>query len=144
MTTSGSTTVATGGCFDVLHVGHVRLLAAAAALGDRLVVLINSDASVRALKGAGRPITTAADRREILLALRHVDEVVVFDEPTPTAVLAEMQPDLWCKGGDYVAESLPEYDTVRAYGGRVVILPYVSGYSSTLVIGRIAASKGAT
>ncbi|WP_174548280.1 D-glycero-beta-D-manno-heptose 1-phosphate adenylyltransferase, partial [Nocardiopsis dassonvillei] len=129
--------VATGGCFDVLHAGHVDLLRRARALGDRLVVLLNSDASVRALKGSGRPVVAEQDRARVLGALDCVDEVVVFDEDTPVRALEELRPDVWVKGGDYEVEDLPETPVVRRAGGEVVTVPLVPGHSTTGLITRI-------
>lgn len=128
------TVVATGGCFDVLHAGHVASLQAARRLGDRLVVLLNSDASVRRLKGPGRPVHGAADRARVLGSLECVDEVRVFDEDTPAAALAELRPDVWAKGGDYAGGRLPEADLVGSWGGRVVLLPYLPGRSTTRIL----------
>ncbi|AMU31197.1 bifunctional heptose 7-phosphate kinase/heptose 1-phosphate adenyltransferase [Mycobacteroides abscessus] len=141
----GRTIVAAGGCFDLLHVGHVRMLYAARQLGDALIVLVNSDESVRGLKGEGRPVMPATDRARVLNALACVDAVAVFDEPTPQPVLTKLKPDVWVKGGDYIADSLPEADLVRRYGGEVVILPTVPGYSSTNLISaaRGSGEKGA-
>lgn len=131
----GRSLVFTNGVFDLLHVGHLALLEAARELGDLLIVGINSDAGVRALgKGANRPINTATDRARLLLALRCVDGVVVFDEPTPERLIAELRPEVHVKGGDYRIEDLPETKVVRSYGGRVVIIPYVAGYSTTRLI----------
>ncbi len=128
--------VAAGGCFDVLHAGHVSLLRAARALGDRLVVCMNSDDSVRRLKGPGRPINSAADRAAVLTALGCVDEVAIFDENTPERLLAEIRPAIWVKGGDYEGRELPEERVLRQWGGRVVTVPYLAGRSTT----RIAAA----
>jgi rfaE bifunctional protein nucleotidyltransferase chain/domain/rfaE bifunctional protein kinase chain/domain len=130
----GGTLVATGGCFDVLHAGHVALLEAARSLGDRLVVLLNSDASVRRLKGAGRPVNTQADRIRVLSGLSCVDSVVVFDEDDPRRALARLRPAIWAKGGDYEDADLPEAGLVRSWGGRVVLLPYLSGRSTTAIL----------
>jgi rfaE bifunctional protein nucleotidyltransferase chain/domain len=130
----GRTVVATGGCFDLLHTGHVRLLRHARELGDALIVLINSDESVRALKGADRPIMPGADRARVLAALACVDAVGVFDETTPERILQDVRPDVWVKGGDYAAVDLPETDVVRRHGGDVVIVPTVTGYSSSQLI----------
>ncbi|GGP71952.1 D-glycero-beta-D-manno-heptose 1-phosphate adenylyltransferase [Saccharothrix coeruleofusca] len=127
----GGTVVATGGCFDLLHAGHVRTLEAARALGDCLVVCLNSDRSVRRLKGPDRPITRESDRVEVLRALACVDEVVVFEEDTPERVLDRLRPDIWVKGGDYRAGSLPEAELVRRWGGRTVVVPYHRGRSTT-------------
>jgi rfaE bifunctional protein nucleotidyltransferase chain/domain/rfaE bifunctional protein kinase chain/domain len=127
----GGTVVATGGCFDLLHAGHIRTLTAARALGDCLVVCMNSDDSVRALKGPARPLNTEADRAEVLRALGCVDHVVVFAEHSPERVLAELRPDVWVKGGDYTPETLPETGLVRGWGGEVVVVPYHDGRSTT-------------
>jgi len=130
----GGTLVATGGCFDLLHTGHVRLLRQARQLGDALVVLLNSDASVRALKGRGRPVMADEDRARVLAALACVDAVVIFDEHSPERALAQLRPDIWVKGGDYTEADLPEADVVRSHGGEVVLLPTVAGYSSSNLI----------
>ncbi|MFD9700219.1 D-glycero-beta-D-manno-heptose 1-phosphate adenylyltransferase [Lentzea sp. NPDC059081] len=134
----GGTVVATGGCFDVLHPGHVRMLAAARALGDCLVVCLNSDQSVRRLKGEGRPVNHQDERIEVLRALESVDDVVVFGEETPSAVLGRLRPDVWVKGGDYTAELLPETEVVRRWGGRTVVVPYHRGHSTTEILSRRA------
>jgi rfaE bifunctional protein nucleotidyltransferase chain/domain/rfaE bifunctional protein kinase chain/domain len=126
--------VATGGCFDLLHAGHVSLLQAARALGDRLVVLLNSDRSVARLKGADRPLQGEVDRRQVLLALGCVDDVVVFDEDTPTAALDRLRPDVWVKGGDYAGRDLPEAAILELWGGQAVIVPYLSGRSTTRLV----------
>lgn len=128
---AGGTVVATGGCFDLLHTGHLRTLRAAAALGDCLVVCVNSDDSVRRLKGDGRPINHEADRVELLASLRCVDAVVVFGEDTPETVLARLRPDLWVKGGDYSTDALSEVDVLRTWGGRAVVVPHHAGRSTT-------------
>ncbi|HET7279426.1 MAG TPA: PfkB family carbohydrate kinase [Dermatophilaceae bacterium] len=128
------TVVATGGCFDVLHAGHVATLEAARALGDRLVVLLNSDASVRRLKGPGRPVQSAPDRERVLRGLTCVDDVVVFDDDDPRQALDRLRPDIWAKGGDYSESTLPETELVRSWGGRVVLLPYLPGRSTTGVL----------
>ncbi|EWT04729.1 D-beta-D-heptose 1-phosphate adenosyltransferase [Intrasporangium chromatireducens Q5-1] len=130
----GGTVVATGGCFDVLHAGHLQSLQAARRLGDALVVLLNSDASVRRLKGAGRPVQTAEDRARLLLGLECVDAVAVFDEDDPSTVLGELRPDVWAKGGDYAGVPLTESELVRGWGGRVVLLPYLEGRSTTALL----------
>jgi rfaE bifunctional protein nucleotidyltransferase chain/domain len=129
--------VATGGCFDILHAGLVATLEGARRLGDRLVVLLNSDASVRRLKGDGRPINTAADRAAVLRALGCVDEVIVFDEDTPVAALERLRPDVFVKGGDYSSRSLPEAAAMAAWGGEVVVLPYVEGRSTTGLLSEV-------
>ncbi|MFD7658071.1 D-glycero-beta-D-manno-heptose 1-phosphate adenylyltransferase [Actinosynnema sp. NPDC059797] len=132
----GGVVVATGGCFDLLHAGHVRTLRAARSLGDCLVVCLNSDDSVRRLKGPERPVNRRHDRVEVLRALGCVDDVVVFDEDTPERVLAELRPDVWVKGGDYSADSLPEAELVRGWGGRTVVVPYHRGRSTTEMLSR--------
>jgi rfaE bifunctional protein nucleotidyltransferase chain/domain len=134
---AGGTVVATGGCFDILHAGHLSCLQAARRLGDALVVLVNSDASVRRLKGAGRPVQTAQDRARVLLGLSCVDAVAVFDEDSPSSALARLRPDIWVKGGDYEGADLPEAAQVRGWGGRVVLLPYLSGYSTTAILAEV-------
>jgi len=136
---AGGTAVATGGCFDLLHAGHVATLRRARALGDCLVVLLNSDASVRRLKGAARPLTTEADRAAVLSALDAVDAVVIFDEDTPAAALERLGPDVWAKGGDYAADDLPEAPLVERLGGRTVVLPYLPGRSTTRLIEEVGA-----
>lgn len=134
----GGTVVATGGCFDVLHTGHVRMLAAARALGDCLVVCLNSDLSVRRLKGENRPVNRESERIEVLRALESVDDVVVFGEDTPENVLGRLRPDVWVKGGDYTADQLPEAAVVRRWGGRSVVVPYHRGRSTTEILSRRA------
>lgn len=135
---AGGTVVATGGCFDLLHAGHARTLSAARALGDCLVVCLNSDDSVRALKGPERPIMSQEDRVELLLALDCVDAVVVFDEHTPDEALRRFRPDVWAKGGDYAASELPESATLAEWGGRVVTVPFHAGRSTTRLAAAIA------
>ncbi|MDX2376732.1 PfkB family carbohydrate kinase [Microbacterium sp. LRZ72] len=135
---AGGTVVATGGCFDLLHAGHARTLAAARALGDCLVVCLNSDDSVRRLKGPERPIMGEQDRRDLLLALECVDAVVVFAESTPEAVLRRVRPDIWVKGGDYAADDLPETAVIAEWGGRTVTVPYHPGRSTTGLAGALA------
>jgi rfaE bifunctional protein nucleotidyltransferase chain/domain len=131
---AGGTVVATGGCFDLVHTGHVTTLQAARGLGDCLVVLLNSDESARRLKGPSRPLVAEDDRAAVLRALRCVDAVVVFDEDTPIAALERLRPDVWAKGGDYAVDDLPEAATLAAHGGRVVVLPYLRGHSTTRLI----------
>jgi D-beta-D-heptose 7-phosphate kinase / D-beta-D-heptose 1-phosphate adenosyltransferase len=126
--------VATGGCFDLLHAGHARTLAAARALGDVLIVCLNSDDSVARLKGPERPIVGQGDRAELLAALACVDAVAVFDEDDPQALIARLRPDVWVKGGDYAADDLPEAPLVRSWGGEVVAVPYHAGRSSTRLL----------
>lgn len=130
----GGVVVATGGCFDLLHPGHVRLLKQARALGDCLVVCLNSDASVRRLKGAPRPVVSQQDRMRVLEALADVDAVAVFDEDTPESIIAELSPDIWVKGADYRGADLPEEEAVRACGGQTMVLPYSGGHSTTRLI----------
>lgn len=127
----GGVLVASGGCFDLLHAGHVATLEAARALGDRLVVCVNSDASVARLKGPGRPLQPAADRVRILRALSCVDDVVVFDEETPEQVLRTLRPQLWVKGGDYSGVAVPEAAVLAEWGGRVITVPFLAGRSTT-------------
>ncbi|MDL5160550.1 D-glycero-beta-D-manno-heptose 1-phosphate adenylyltransferase [Actinomycetospora termitidis] len=136
----GGRVVATGGCFDLLHAGHARTLAAARALGDVLIVCLNSDASVARLKGPARPIVGQSDRAELLAALACVDAVAVFDEDDPQALLARLRPDVWVKGGDYAADDLPEAPLVRSWGGEVVAVPYHAGRSSTRLVSQAARS----
>ena len=128
---AGGTVVATGGCFDLLHAGHVSLLQAARTLGDCLIVCLNSDASVRRLKGDGRPLNREADRIALLSALDCVDAVTVFVEDTPCAVLDQIRPDIWVKGGDYDGRDLPEAVLLENWGGTAVTVPYLSGRSTT-------------
>jgi rfaE bifunctional protein nucleotidyltransferase chain/domain/rfaE bifunctional protein kinase chain/domain len=135
---AGGVVVATGGCFDLLHTGHIRTLAAARALGDCLIVCLNSDHSVRRLKGPDRPINHQVDRAEQLAALRCVDAVAVFDTDTPIPLLRRLRPDLWVKGGDYSADELPEARTVREWGGRAVAVPYHAGRSTTRLAAALA------
>jgi rfaE bifunctional protein nucleotidyltransferase chain/domain len=130
--------VFTNGVFDILHRGHVQYLAQARALGASLVVAVNSDASVRQLgKGEGRPINAQGDRAWVLSALHCVSAVVIFDEPTPEAVMEQIRPDIYCKGGDYAIASLPETLLVRSWGGMAVSIPFVGGYSTTKIVERI-------
>jgi rfaE bifunctional protein nucleotidyltransferase chain/domain/rfaE bifunctional protein kinase chain/domain len=128
---AGGTVVATGGCFDLLHTGHLRTLRAARALGDCLVVCLNSDRSVRGLKGPDRPINHQEDRAELLASLSCVDAVAMFDSDTPVPLLSELRPDVWVKGGDYSVDALSEADTIRGWGGRTVVVPYHAGRSTT-------------
>jgi D-beta-D-heptose 7-phosphate kinase/D-beta-D-heptose 1-phosphate adenosyltransferase len=127
----------TNGCFDLLHVGHVRSLEAAASLGDVLVVGVNADATVAALKGPGRPIVPAAERAEVVAALEVVDHVVLFDEPTPEAALDRLRPEVHTKGSDYADKPIPERAVVEAYGGTVELLPLVPGVSTTELAERL-------
>jgi D-beta-D-heptose 7-phosphate kinase/D-beta-D-heptose 1-phosphate adenosyltransferase len=133
----GRRVVFTNGCFDLIHPGHVRYLAEAKALGDDLIVAINSDASVRQLKGPGRPIFNQAERGEVLAALESVDYVTVFDEPTPRELIAVLLPDVLVKGGDWALDQIVGREEVEAAGGRVYSLPYLEGYSTTNLLKRI-------
>jgi rfaE bifunctional protein nucleotidyltransferase chain/domain len=128
---AGGIVVATGGCFDLLHAGHVSLLQAARSLGDCLIVCLNSDASVRGLKGDGRPLNHEADRVAMLSALDCVDAIAVFGEDTPCATLDRIRPDIWVKGGDYDGRDLPEAELLKTWGGMAVTVPYLSGRSTT-------------
>ncbi|SPF06538.1 PfkB family carbohydrate kinase [Streptomyces sp. MA5143a] len=134
----GGTVVATGGCFDLLHAGHVGLLESARRIGDCLIVCLNSDTSLARRKGPGRPLTPQADRARVLTALGSVDAVVVFEEDTPEAVLRRLRPDVWVKGGDYAVQDLPEAHVLRGWGGQAVVLPYLDGRSTTLLAHRAA------
>ena len=136
---AGGIVVATGGCFDLLHAGHVRTLQAARALGDCLVVCLNSDDSVRRLKGPTRPIIASTDRVDLLLALECVDAVLVFEEDTPAEALGRLAPDLWVKGGDYRATDLPEAAVVAEHGGRVVTVPHHPARSTSALAAALAA-----
>jgi 3-deoxy-manno-octulosonate cytidylyltransferase (CMP-KDO synthetase) len=135
--------VFTNGCFDILHVGHVDILRRARELGDFLVVGVNSDASVKRLKGESRPIHDQNARAQVLAALKSVDAVVIFDEDTPIETIAALKPDIHVKGGDYTADQLPEAKTVRENGGEIAILPLVEGYSSSNAIEKQRAGKPA-
>ncbi len=135
----GKRVVFTNGVFDILHLGHVTYLEEARRLGDVLVVGVNSDGSARALKGPRRPILPQEERARLVAALECVDYVVIFSELTAEKVLKRLKPDLYVKGGDYTVQTLPEAPVVQGYGGRVVILPYVKGHSTTDIIRRIVA-----
>jgi D-glycero-beta-D-manno-heptose 1-phosphate adenylyltransferase len=124
------------GCFDLLHVGHVRYLQAAAQEADRLIVAVNDDVTA-ALKGPGRPIMPAADRAELVAALRGVDYVVVFPEPTVTPLLVRLRPDVHCKGTDYTVDTVPERETVRSYGGRIAIVGDPKDHSTRDLVARL-------
>jgi len=138
---AGRTVALANGCFDVLHVGHVRYLQGAKREADRLLVAVNDDESVRALKGAGRPVVTAADRAELVAALRDVDYVVLFPDRTVERLLRLLRPDVHCKGTDYTVDTVPERDVVKEYGGRVAIVGDPKARSSRDYIARIAASS---
>lgn len=131
------TIVATNGCFDILHVGHVRYLKKAKALGDVLIVAVNSDKSTRELKGPSRPINSQNDRMEILSSLTCVDYVILFDKISPVDLLLEIKPDIYAKGGDYTIESLPEAKAILSYGGKVELIDFVDGKSTTNLINKI-------
>ncbi|HVF27240.1 MAG TPA: adenylyltransferase/cytidyltransferase family protein, partial [Pyrinomonadaceae bacterium] len=131
MRKGGARIVFANGCFDILHVGHVRYLEAARALGDLLVVGINSDAQVRALKGEGRPFMPERERAEVVASIRAVDLVTIFPEPTVAPLLLAIRPDIHAKGTDYTAETVPERDVVRSYGGRIQIVGDPKDHSST-------------
>jgi len=134
---AGRRVVFTNGCFDILHAGHVRYLAAARALGDYLILGLNSDASVRRLKGETRPVNDESDRAEVVGALKSVDAVVIFGEDTAEELIAEVRPDVYVKGGDYTRETLPEARVVEARGGEVAFIPLVAGKSTTNIIRRM-------
>jgi D-beta-D-heptose 7-phosphate kinase/D-beta-D-heptose 1-phosphate adenosyltransferase len=138
---AGRTIVFTNGVFDLLHPGHVRYLQQARSLGDALIVGINSDRSVRAIKGSTRPVTPEAERAEILAALSCVDAVVVFDEETPHAIVAALQPDVLVKGADWAADAIVGRDVVEARGGRVVRVPVEAGYSTSAILDRIKRTR---
>ena len=133
----GKKIVFTNGCFDILHAGHVRYLATAKNFGDELIVGLNTDESVRRLKGAHRPINSQDDRAEVLLALKAVDHVIFFGEQTAENLIAEVKPDVYVKGGDYSLNTLPEAKIVQSYGGRVELVNLVAGRSTTNVVKKI-------
>ena len=133
---AGARVVFTNGCFDILHAGHVRYLAQARARGDVLILGLNSDASVRRLKGETRPVNGEEDRAEVVGALKSVDAVVLFEEDTAEALIAKVRPAVYAKGGDYTRETLPEARIVEAYGGEVAFIPLVAGKSTTSIIER--------
>jgi rfaE bifunctional protein nucleotidyltransferase chain/domain len=141
--TRGRTIAFANGCFDLLHVGHVRYLESAAQEADLLVVAINDDRSVRQLKGEGRPILAAADRAELVAALRPVDLVVVFPEPTVGPLLEALRPDVHCKGTDYTVDSVPEREIVKAYGGRIAIVGDPKDHSTRGLLAQIAGDRPA-
>ncbi|HKT46933.1 MAG TPA: D-glycero-beta-D-manno-heptose 1-phosphate adenylyltransferase [Candidatus Acidoferrales bacterium] len=138
---NGRRVVFTNGCFDLLHPGHIQILERARALGDALIVGLNSDSSVRELKGAGRPVLPESERAEILAGLECVDAVVIFEELTPRHVIAALLPDVLVKGGDWPGDQIVGREEVEAVGGRVVSIPVVPGYSTTAILERIR--KGA-
>ncbi|HEX8088837.1 MAG TPA: D-glycero-beta-D-manno-heptose 1-phosphate adenylyltransferase [Blastocatellia bacterium] len=138
----GKQVVFTNGCFDLLHPGHVRYLGQARSLGDALVVALNSDISVRALKGEGRPILGQGERAEVMAALASVDYVTIFDEETPRDLIAALLPDILVKGGDWSVEQIVGREEVQAAGGKVLSLPYAEGWSTTDIIERILTGRG--
>lgn len=137
----GNKIVFTNGCFDIIHAGHVRYLTAAKNFGDVLIVGLNTDDSVRRLKGNSRPINTQNDRAEVLLGLKAVDHVIYFGEQTAEVLIAEVKPDVYVKGGDYTLETLPEAAIVQSYGGRVELVNLVAGHSTTNIIEKILSEK---
>lgn len=138
---SGKTVVVTNGCFDILHVGHVRYLQQTKSFADYSMVLLNSDKSVRSIKGPTRPINNELDRAEVLCALSCVDYVVLFDEDSPRNLLDEIKPDVYTKGADYTMETLPEADIMRKNGTRVEFIKFVEGKSTTNVISKVKSEK---
>ncbi len=138
----GRTVGATSGCFDILHAGHVMYLEEARKMCDILIVLLNSDKSVRALKGTSRPINSQEDRATVLSALESVNFVLLFDEATPCRIYETIQPDIIIKGGDYRGKHIPEMDTAASYGGKVVFADMLAGRSSTGIIERIQRNTG--
>jgi D-beta-D-heptose 7-phosphate kinase/D-beta-D-heptose 1-phosphate adenosyltransferase len=134
---TGKKIVFTNGCFDLIHTGHTRYLAKARSFGDILVVAVNSDSSVRMIKGDNRPINNEADRMETLAALESVDFVTLFDEPDPHKIISELQPDVLVKGGDWPVEKIIGRDVVEARGGKVISVGYIEGASTTAIIEKI-------
>jgi D-beta-D-heptose 7-phosphate kinase/D-beta-D-heptose 1-phosphate adenosyltransferase len=141
---NGRRIVFTNGCFDLLHPGHIGSLQQARALGDALIVGLNSDASVRQLKGAGRPVLPERERAEILAALECVDAVVIFNEPTPREIIARLLPDVLVKGADWPGDQIVGREEVEAAGGRVVSIPVVPGYSTTEILQKIREGRPAS
>jgi rfaE bifunctional protein nucleotidyltransferase chain/domain len=139
---NGQQIVLTNGCFDLLHVGHIRYLHGAKALGGKLIVAINADDSVRKLKGERRPAMPAVERAEILAALSDVDVVVIFDEPDVRALIREIRPDVQAKGTDYTRENVPEREEVRAYGGRIEIVGDSKDHSTTNLLNQLRPGSG--
>ncbi len=144
---AGVKLVMTNGVFDLLHLGHARYLDDARSLGDMLVVGLNSDQSTRRIKGPLRPLVPERERAELLLSLRAVDYVTIFDEPTAEALVAALEPDVYCKGGDYTLQpgdgkALPEARIVQAYGGRIKLIPYLDGHSTSELISTIVERYG--
>jgi D-glycero-beta-D-manno-heptose 1-phosphate adenylyltransferase len=138
---AGRTVAFANGCFDLLHVGHVRYLEGAAAEADRLIVAVNDDGMVRQLKGEGRPILCAADRAELIAALRAVDYVVIFPDATVSRLLTLLKPDVHCKGTDYTVESVPERETIRAYGGRTAIVGDTKHHSTRDLLKKLSSER---
>ena len=138
--TQGKTIVTTNGCFDILHVGHVRYLEKAKSFGDVLIVALNSDKSVKRIKGESRPINNENDRAEVLSALRSVDYVVLFDEDSPIDLLMKIKPNVHTKGADYTVETLPEAKGIMAAGGRIEFISFVEGKSTTSIIEKMKKS----
>jgi rfaE bifunctional protein nucleotidyltransferase chain/domain len=134
---AGGSIALANGCFDVLHVGHVRYLAGAAAEADRLIVAVNDDGAVAKLKGSGRPVLPAAARAELVAAIRGVDYVVIFPDATVARLLERFRPDVHCKGTDYTVDTVPERETVRAYGGRVAIVGDAKDHSTTELLNKV-------
>lgn len=139
---NGRTVVFTNGCFDLLHRGHIHTLRQAKAQGDLLIVALNSDVSVRAIKGTSRPIMTESDRIELIAALEMVDYVVVYDDPDPYKLIAAIRPNVLAKGGDWSADKIIGSDIVEKNGGRVEVIPYLAGFSTTKIIERIRDKNG--
>ena len=138
---AGELIVFTNGCFDILHVGHIRYLKKAASLGDKLVLAVNSDSSVKELKGRSRPFVPESERLEMLAALEMIDYLILFSESDAKALLDEIKPQIYVKGGDYRIEDLPEAETVYSYGGKIVLVTEVKGKSTTNIIKKIRQSK---
>ena len=134
----GKTVAFTNGCFDILHAGHVRYLNAAKELGDILIIGLNSDSSVSALKGPTRPVNSEDDRAEVIAGLQAVDNVIIFSDATAERLVATIKPDIYVKGGDYTVDKLPEAQVAAAYGGKTVLIPEVPGRSSSNIIKKIA------
>jgi D-glycero-beta-D-manno-heptose 1-phosphate adenylyltransferase len=137
----GKKIVFTNGCFDLLHVGHLRLLAEAKKLGDVLLVALNSDRSVREIKGAGRPILPERERAELIAALEMVDYVTLFDEPDPLNLLREVRPDVLVKGGDWAEDKVVGRELVEGWGGKVAVVPYLADHSTTDIIEKIERTR---
>ena len=137
----GELIVFTNGCFDILHVGHIRYLKKAASLGDKLVLAVNSDSSVRELKGNNRPFVPEEERLEMLAALEMIDYLILFSEIDCRSVLEELKPQIYVKGGDYRIEDLPEAETVYSYGGKIVLITEIKGRSTTNLIKKIRKSR---